>query len=30
MNGLSPGQIRRLWQAELEEFLKIRKKYLLY
>jgi uncharacterized protein YbbC (DUF1343 family) len=30
MRGDSPERIGRLWQAELEEFLKIRKKYLLY
>jgi uncharacterized protein YbbC (DUF1343 family) len=28
--GDSPDQIRRSWQPELEEFLRIRKKYLLY
>jgi uncharacterized protein YbbC (DUF1343 family)/CubicO group peptidase (beta-lactamase class C family) len=30
MRGESPKQIRRLWQPELEEFLRIRKRYLLY
>jgi uncharacterized protein YbbC (DUF1343 family) len=30
MRGDLPEQIRRLWQPELEEFLRIRKKYLLY
>jgi uncharacterized protein YbbC (DUF1343 family) len=30
MRGDSPEQIRQLWQPELEDFLRIRKKYLLY